>query len=440
MILFVNVFITDQRIHSKAYGELAVIRKAYFKLDIFKYTLASYSVIEWKEAIFYIKLDTNYEHEWENLQKYIREIFSCEIKIYPYRIDSYDQWIENIGLTQYDEEEWIWFTCNDDHPFIDSSLEMLNKIISEASRLSKDEQKYVAIFLSHWQETMAQVKRGLKLRDKPCKGHSQPQFQIIENTPEYYLTNASSCISIQIITKKLLQLWFSDKKNRCHGLLSRTDDIGESPDNQLTLIPYKELVRHFDVYSHSSVPHEIVPPMFIPGGFFEHKIKIQYGGDHRIPGYTFLHPMKKMISQELHHKKRTFSDQCDSNILLDELPLFWKNRICEKQVYPIPRDLEKKAYLHQKIREVCSDPRFGYTPVESIYKLTPVFYQKFNPDLKELKKIAISAWSFKENFIFRWKKFKISYLEILRYNFSTWMRLRWPVIWNYGKNLISKPQ
>ena len=93
MILFVNVFITDQRIYPKAYCELSSTRKAYFKLDIFKYTLASYSVIEWKEAIFYIKLDANYEHEWENLQQYIRKIFSCEIKIYPYRMDSYDQWI-----------------------------------------------------------------------------------------------------------------------------------------------------------------------------------------------------------------------------------------------------------------------------------------------------------------------------------------------------------
>ena len=100
MILFVNVFITDQRIHSNVYRELSPIRKAYFKLDIFKYTLASYSVIEWKEAIFYIKLDTNYAHEWENLQKYIREIFSCGIKIYPYRMDSYDQWIESICFIQ----------------------------------------------------------------------------------------------------------------------------------------------------------------------------------------------------------------------------------------------------------------------------------------------------------------------------------------------------
>ena len=437
MILFVNVFITDQRAQPNSYPELSSIRKAYFKLDIFKYTLASYSVIEWKEAIFYIKLDTNYAHEWENLQQYIRAIFSCEIKIYPYRIDSYDRWIERIDLIKCDEEEWIWFTCNDDHPFIDSSLEMLNKIISEASRLSKDEQKYVAIFPSHWQEMMAQVKRGVKLKGKPWKGCSQPNFQIIENTPEYYLTNTGNCISIQIITKKLLQHWFSDKR-RCLGLLFRTDDLAGSQDNQLTLIPYKELARHFDVYSHSSVPHEIVPPMFIPDGFFEHKIKIQYGGDYRMPGYTFLHPFKKMISQELHHEKRTFSDQCDSNILLDEIPLFWINRIGEKRIYPISRDLEKKPYLRQKIREVCSDPLFGYTPVESIHKLTTVFYQKFNPDLKELKKIAKSAWSFKEKFIYRWKKFKISYLETLRYNFSTRMRLRFPGMWNYGKKLISK--
>src|SRR3989338_10939737 len=130
-----------------------------------------------------------------------------------------------------------------------------------------------------------------------------------------------------------------------------------------------------------------------------------------MPGYTFLHPLKKMISQELHHEKRIFLDLCDSNILLDEIPLFWKNRIGEKRVHPISRDLEKKAYLRQKIREVCSDPRFGYTPVESIYSLTMVFYQKFNPDLKELKKIAKSAWSFKEKFIYRWKTLKMSYFE-----------------------------
>lgn len=435
MILFLNVFITDQRASPSAYKDLDPNSRVHSKLDVFKYTLVSYSVIKWTSAIFYLKIDNKFIQYKDELKCFINDLFPNIAKIYDYRLDSYEQWIEAIKLPDYSDETWIWFACNDDHPFIDSSLEKLGKVIEYAGRISSTNNQYVSIFPSHWQESMAERKRRVKIKNKPYHRLYRPSSTILEDNDLYYITTASSCISIQIITKKLLVLWFTDR-DRCPKDLRRTDAI-IAPKEQITLIPYIELVRHFDVYSHAHIPHEIVPPMFIPAGFFDRKMKVQYGGEKRELGYVYIHPDKKMISLEMSHRDRDSESNnlCDTNILYEELPLFWHDRISEVKKYVVSSDTTK-LYIKQKIREVCADPKMGFTPLEAIYALKPVFYQKYNLKLKEMRAIAKSSWSFMEKISYNWRRLKFSHLITVRYSILTYTRLNYPWLWETIKKLI----
>ncbi len=401
MFLFINVFITDERGSPSAYKNLSPTHRVHSKFDVFKYTLASYAVIKWTGAIFYIKLDKKFIHRKKELEEFIYELFPNNSIIHDYRLDSYEQWIQAIQLPELSDETWIWFAGNDDHPFIDSSLEKLEHLIKLASELSAKQNKYVSIFPTHWSEVISGKKRFLKVKNKPYHRRYE-NASIIEETNDYILTTSRICISIQIITKKLLHLWFADP-NRCPQDLRRTDGIG-APVEQITMIPYRELARHFDAYSHSGVPHEIIPPMFIPSGFFEKQIKIQYGGNKRIPDYVFIHPEKKIISQEMSHKDRQSSPLCDSNIKYEDIPLFWQDRIAHTQKYDISADVIVKNDIKHKIRTACADPRFGYTPTEVIQALAPVFYQKNGLNLKELQSIAKNALNLKKKIQYNWRR------------------------------------
>lgn len=443
MIFFVNVFITDQRLSPAHYPILASQNPVHSKLDVFKYTLASYAVIPWEGAIFYIKLDTQYEQYRTALEAYIHALFPKNVKLYDYRLESYEKWIQAIALPEYNDDTWIWFICNDDHVFIDSSVETLVKLISQASQLSVKHGKQIAIFPSHWQEMMAAKKRSIYLNNKLYRKWSETDIAILEDQHDYYLTTSKSCCPIQIITKKLLKLWFSDP-NRFHqnGDMRKTDGF-TPPQEQITLIPYRELFRHFDAYSHSYIQHDVVPLMFIPKGFFEKKIHIQYGGNKRLPGYVYIHPEKKMISVQSAYQDRISNDFCDSNIPLDEIPLFWKDRIANVVTHDMDPDTLVKSYLAQKIREVCADPRFGYTPSQAIRKITSAFCQKYNPSFDELKIIVKTMFSAKEIIYYRYILLRHGYLRkpfstfkgYFLFYLLTFIRLWCPSIWTKGKEL-----
>jgi hypothetical protein len=409
MNLFVNVFITDQRWSNSMYSNLSNERKANTKLEIFKYMLASYSVIKWSKAFFYIQLDENYKSNKDELSEYIYDLFPKTAVLYDKRLETYEEWKSAIELLDVDENEWLWFTCNDDHPFIDSSLDHLKICLEACKQISEKTKKHVSIFPTHWQEMMAEKKRARILNNKKSHQLYTPNSDIIYDEKNYYVTTRTTCASLQILTKKHLKTWFQDKSS-CPEDLRRTDTISP-PENQLTLIPYKELVRHFDVYSHSGLSHEIIPPMFIPNGFFDKKTKIQYGGDERLDGYYYIHPQKPMYSDEMGYESRVSNSYCDSNIIIDELPLFWEDRIIDKFITKISDEEERVSYIKQKLLEVCADPRFGFRPTEAINEVKQVFMQKYNVEDHQVKIISDNLMTYDKRFAFEWKRLKYSYIK-----------------------------
>jgi len=384
--------------------------------------LASYSVIKWSRAFFYIQLDENYKGNKDELSEYIYDLFPKTAVIYDKRLEAYDEWILALKMMDVNEDEWFWFTCNDDHPFIDNSLDHLKACLDACKQISKQTNKHVSIFPTHWQESMAEKKRTHILSKRKNHQMYQPNSDIIYDEQDFYVTTRANCASLQILTKRHLETWFHDKKS-CPKDLRRTDNI-IPPGNQLTLIPYKELVRHFDVYSHSGLSHEIVPPMFIPNGFFDKKIKVQYGGDERLDGYYYIHPRKPMYSDEMGYADRVSNFYCDSNIIIDDLPFFWKDRICDKYETKISDEVEKEFYLKQKLLEVCADPRFGFRPAEAINELKQAFKQKYYVKDYELEKISNNLMTLDKKIAFEWKKFKYSYLKTYLFPYLIQKKLR----------------
>ena len=88
MVLFFNVFITDDRRAGYKRGFLPHSDP----MDVFKYTIASVSVLpDISQAIFYTRLDENYEHRREELNEFILSCFGDKTKIYPYRNERQSQ-------------------------------------------------------------------------------------------------------------------------------------------------------------------------------------------------------------------------------------------------------------------------------------------------------------------------------------------------------------
>jgi hypothetical protein len=117
-------------------------------------------------------------------------------------------------------------------------------------------------------------------------------------------------------------------------LIYRTDHLFHS-GYQLTgpvYAPTRELVRHFDGYSHicPGNPQAIAntaPPLFIPPGFFEGTMKIRIGYGNRDPRWTNLNPQSANLYANT-------PDGTDYRWVEADIPLFWRDRIEQIDIAP----------------------------------------------------------------------------------------------------------
>lgn len=396
MILFVNVFITNQRLVPGMY-ELSETRK-HNKLDIFKYTLSSYAVIPWSRVFIYCELDDAFVAVRDELEQFIRGLFPNNLILNRFRISTYGQWKLALDELNQGNDEWVWFTCNDDHVFIDSDLTCLEKVLSLASNKSQS-YRHVAVLPSHWHEFLAlkQRNRLLKRMRSPLIEGPFGEGDILEDNQFCFVTTHRTTISMQIVNRNLLNFWFSQPELLPEDL-RRTDTIRHTPDDQISITPYRELVRHFDGYSHSGVSLEVVPVMMIPNHFFEGDIKIQYGCETRRDGFVWIHPFKEMIQTDVLHSERTTNSQCDMNILLEDIPLFWKGRVAQVVREELDPALLRTAFIKQKLGEICADPRLGFLPVGgAIEHYRTVFMSKYTTlTSDELCELASNMWKLKD--------------------------------------------
>ena len=349
VILFLSVFITDNgsKHHRGHYGT------SYDRLNVFKYTLASYSVIKWSHVIIYYDLDVSYEDRREELNGWINSLFINPI-VYDYRLTHQSEWRKAMEeVFSFEDDDLVWFCCNDDHVFIDYDTDLLYKLEAKLSDLSQN-YPYVACDFSHWPECLAY---SAKPSYHPYPRSPDNDGIIIEDTEEYCIVRDWNYNdSILIVNKNWLKyLWCEVDYGDIR--LARPDWVtGVRLVPTTTIVPYRELVRHYDVYTHVGIDLNLCPPLQMPDGFFENDIKILYCSQERKPGYVHINPqIENYYSHDL--------SGVDSRYCLEDLPLFWKNRISTIEVaQEIDRELLLK-YRDNAVLKLASSKLIHYEEV-----------------------------------------------------------------------------
>jgi hypothetical protein len=248
MDLLMSVFIT----HKRFSGE-----NRFDRLDILMSTLKSYSVIDWEKVHLYVELDNEFMHRKDEFTNYVLSLFGKEkVNLQLYRMTRQEQWCifmrEHYPIDTYDDNKLIWFTQCDDHMFIDVDKTILNEGIQ---LLQQDTSKFKTLYYSHWPEI-------LRLSGK--LGNQQ-------RVGNYIKFNATLLDAIQIFNLRYLRylltiqdwrgreyikidnliiqqtIWSNPQSPQNYG----RDSIGSFESNLQTIyVPMRELVRHFDGYSH----------------------------------------------------------------------------------------------------------------------------------------------------------------------------------------------
>ncbi len=403
MILFINVFLTDKRFSKSKIAEPNDVRYSPRRSDVFKFMLASLSVINWEFGVIYYELDDEYADQYADIDEYIHSLFNCTIKIYHYRNKNQAMWQESVlRLDHYSDNQLIWFTCNDDHVFIDSDLNYIEFLKKKLHEMLKNT-PYVTCFFSHWPEMMAlRVNAGKFERE------------IIEDNEKYYVMQWKDETSIGIINKGLLKYWWfeNDYGDR---VFRRTDDPENSviSPNMKTIVPYKELVRHFDGYGHVGINTNECPLLFIPTGFFQSRIKISVCKKPLNSDYVYIDPKNE--------SSKGFSNEgADLQCLVNEIPLFWKKHISELNDYcsDFKGDLQHRN--RAILRLACSDKRGGVTPSRVVRFLKESYF-------KEQKLYSVlfdSLWVWSVN------DFRTHYTSIFKRNF--------PIVFNILRKIYKR--
>jgi hypothetical protein len=381
MHLYIDTFITDEPLRLTAknlenINQLNNLRKMSApyqwrpKIDIFKFTLLSYSLQKWKSVCI------NYECEKagdaDTVNAYIKAIFpNAEIK--NKRSISANNFVDN--LKKYSPNDWIFFATNNDHPI------MSNEIIN--FDLLKDEaEKYSASFLtsilySHLPEAYLSIKFGTRLY-----GYNRLNPKIIDETDNSYHVKYSNYCLDSIHAYKASQLLnffledFGSKKR-----IIRPENLSSyfSRGKHIVIVPKSRISEHFDGYLHTKdlafnyIRFHEQPPIFIPDGFFEKKYSINFAGFEEPPKDLSL---KNRFDVSSCKRASLYSFQSDFGVDLkycrEELPLIYAVNAKNITVKCSSCDCkpEKKIYFNVTCKYIIlSSFRFVRNYLYFLYKL-----------------------------------------------------------------------
>lgn len=226
------------------------------RFEVMLNTLKTYSKMPFDRVYLNILLDDAYAHRKSEIDDLIKSHFNCPVD---YEEDRYT--LKTQLLSRFEkvkegmsDKDLIFFTQNDDHPFIDFNNDIL---IEGLNHMGEDEHPYKSMYVSHWPEI---IRVSMK----------QKEDQQIGNFIKF---NGILCDSIQIFNvgyvRKILQDLIPDD-TAVNGY--RIDcaiegkDIFEGKGGVKANIyaPLRELCLHFDGYGHCLIPYSIYPHLRIP--------------------------------------------------------------------------------------------------------------------------------------------------------------------------------
>jgi hypothetical protein len=321
------------------------------KIDVVKYTLASYSKIKWDRVV--IRFECEDQSQASSFSLYCRELFPMA-DILNQRSATAAQYFKALSSIDESDESWIFFSPNNDHPYI-SKPDNLNRFVSIADRISRKYPKnVVGLMFSHFTESMVD-----NCMTDPQWGYFGLRFKkTIYEDADIIISksNKAPLDSCQIFQLGYLKKIFSSTKNKGRVIrLEDTEFYFSSDHGVIQIFPKIELCRHYDSYAHIM---KYVPPLFIPDGFFDKNIKLRFGYDNAIMGWVNINPLKKSISEDT-----------DLLNLLDDIPSFWRDRISEFDINPsFPKDLKRNNLIYyNNIQNPWKDRSKYYNLIRSCY-------------------------------------------------------------------------
>jgi hypothetical protein len=92
--------------------------------------------------------------------------------------------------------------------------------------------------------------------------------------------------------------------------------------------PTRELIRHYDGYSHvGKLLGTIAPPLYVPMGFFENGMKVRIGYPDRKEGWTNLYSAAERLYS-------IDPNGVEARWVEEDIPLFWRSHISELDINP----------------------------------------------------------------------------------------------------------
>ena len=333
MILYFDSYITDVPFNPKFVDPNSRIRQSSTiyrmpaKLDIAKYTLASYALYPWTFVLIRYELQDGWCKK--DFESYVRTLFPTAL-IIEGRSFNQAEYLKSIEIMERWDDDWIWYAPNNDHPIIANDYSIIDQALERAKKYS-NLSEYVSIYYSHFSEFINISRKGSAFwrlfgRDTT----------ILEEDSDFivFIKDSGDPSSIQIVNKALFRHWFASTDLNTKSII-RSEDVNGfiTTHKQIIITPKKEIAAHFDGYSHTigglaEISPEQVPPLFIPPGFFDGEIKIVYGFKDYKPGYTNINPDANSYSFE----KQKFTT--DLKLSLNEIPFFWRSRIISMEINP----------------------------------------------------------------------------------------------------------
>jgi hypothetical protein len=356
MILYIDTYISEtglirNRELEALTNETHLRSKAYRKrsrVDVFKYSVASYSIFEWEKAI--LRIDGDSIDKVSSLRSYLRELLP-DSEIALERSDTGAKFAKVIDGFR-ESNPWVFFSPNNDHPFIYKNNQILDCLVKSAESAEKKFGLPVSILYSHFTESINSISPSGYLY-----GYTGDFCEIVDEDQYSYSVKYDhpSLIAVQIFrAQHLYEMMCAAGSNR----VVRTEDLGQYVDYQacsIQIVPKMECCRHYDGYMHTYaficdyITADRVPPLFIPDGFFEKKIKIKYGYDEYFEGFVNINPLSRVYSFNS-------KDGTDMAVLFDQLPAFWNGRIQHSDVNPeLGRMQDNDNWLSMEVRNPWRD-------------------------------------------------------------------------------------
>ena len=388
MILYIDTYISETGLTKNPAlealtKETQLRSKAYRKrsrFDVFKYSVASYSIFEWEKVI--LRIDGDSKEKVSSLRSYLRELLP-DSEIALERSDTGDKFAKVLDGFR-EGNPWVFFSPNNDHPFIYKNSAILGCLIKSAESAERKFGLPVSILYSHFTESINSIAPSGYLY-----GYTGDFCEIVDEDEYSYSVKYDhpSLIAVQIFrAQKLYEMMCAAGSNRA----VRTEDLGQYVDYQacsIQIVPKMELCRHYDGYMHTyayvrdHITAVRVPPLFIPDGFFEKKIKIKYGYVEYFDGFVNINPLSKVYS--FNSKVGT-----DMAVLVDQLPAFWNDRIEHLDINPeLGKMKDNDNWLSMDVMNPWRDKSVNHIKLLVIYR--KIYYLYLLPIAKFLYRLPL---------------------------------------------------